>query len=515
MSLNRSSSTGDKTLDLEKDDGTSGVRDVHDGATIANVDGADAGISHSENRRILRKIDLHIMPLMCAVYLIQFLDKTSLSYSAIMGIREDNKLSLSDYSWLSSIFYIGYLVGQWPTNWLLQRLPLAKYTAANIIIWGVVLACTAVTHDFKGLMVVRFFLGLFESCISPSFALVTSMWYLKKEQGSRTGIWFAQNAVANALGSFLAYGLAKHDAAGDFSIPGWKVLFILLGGLTVVLGLAVLFFLPDTVRSARFLSVEDRVLAVRRIKSNQTGVGSRSHKWYQVKEALLDPLTWLYCLYALAVNIFNGAVTSFFSILIKALGFNGLDSLLLSAPGGAVLFVGVISLMALGDRIQKRLLCGIVGLFVGLLGVLLIWLLPTSIQVGRLIGYYLSLIATVGFIVILSLISSNVSGSSKKTTVSALFFISYAVGNLIGPQTFRAQDAPRYGPALATFTGVLALGIVDLALIWVLNARENRRRDALALEAEGEGDAQGRKRGEDADELDLTDRENLAFRYVC
>ena len=50
---------------------------------------------------------------------------------------------------------IGYLVGQWPTNWLLQRLPLAKYTAANIIVWGVVLACTAVTTDFKGLMVVR------------------------------------------------------------------------------------------------------------------------------------------------------------------------------------------------------------------------------------------------------------------------------------------------------------------------------------------------------------------------
>ena len=219
------------------------------------------------------------------------------------------------------------------------------------------------------------------------------MWYLKKEQGSRTGIWFAQNAVANALGSFLAYGLAKHDAAGDFTIPGWKVLFVLLGGLTVVLGLAVLFFLPDSVRSARFLSDDDRLLAVRRVKSNQTGVGSKKHQWYQVKEALLDPLTWLYCLYALAVNIFNGAVTSFFSILIKALGFNGLDSLLLSAPGGAVLFIGVISLMALGDRFKKRLLSGIVGLCIGLLGVLLIWLLPTSVQVGRLIGYYLCVLA--------------------------------------------------------------------------------------------------------------------------
>lgn len=126
MSLNRSSSAGDKTVDLEKDHGSAAVRDAQ-----ASFDGTSTGVSHTDDKKILRKIgasllavllvvvlearagtdgllspraDLHIMPLMCAVYLIQFLDKTSLSYAAIMGIREDNKLSLSQYSWLSSIF---------------------------------------------------------------------------------------------------------------------------------------------------------------------------------------------------------------------------------------------------------------------------------------------------------------------------------------------------------------------------------------------------------------------------
>ncbi|TNY23534.1 permease of the major facilitator superfamily [Rhodotorula diobovata] len=505
MVLQRSTSGGDK-VDLEKSSATANVQDA---ATVSRVD-PPGSVSDSDNKRILRKIDCNIMPLLCFVYLIQFLDKTSLSYASIMGLREDNDLSLSEYSWLSSIFYLAYLVGEWPTNWALQRLPLAKYTSANVILWGVVLACTAVTTDFKGLMVVRFFLGLLEACVSPAFTLVTSQWYKKNEQGTRIGIWFAQNAMGNMLGAFLAWGLAKHDRAGEFSIAGWKVLFICLGGLTVVLGIVLLVFLPDSPRTARFLSEPDRALAVERIKGNQTGIGNKTHKWPQVKEALLDPLTWLYCLYSVALSIFNGGVTSFFSIIIASLGYGPLDSLLYGAPGGAVLLVSVITLMHLGDRLRKRLLCGILSLCISLLGVLLIWLLPTEIKVGRLIGYYLSLVATVGFIVVLSLLSSNVSGSSKKTTVSALFFIFYAVGNLIGPQTFRAQDAPRYGPALATFAAVIGFGMADLALIWWLNARENRRRDEAARDKGYE-----QQQEVNADELDLTDRENPAFRYVC
>ncbi|BGO91878.1 hypothetical protein NBRC10512v2_004144 [Rhodotorula toruloides] len=509
----------EKDQDGQKDVIITSVQGV-DAAALATAAVAGQAIDPAKARRLVRKIDLNILPLMCLVYLIQFLDKTSLSYASIMGIRKDNHLTLGQYSWLSSIFNLAFLVGEWPTNYALQRLPLAKWTSINVILWGAVLACTAATKDFSGLMAVRFFLGLLESCVTPAFSLITSQWYKKHEQGTRTGIWFSMNALAQIFGAVLAWGFAKHDMAGDFGIPGWKVLFLFLGGITMALGVLLLIFLPDSPLNARFLSKEERVLAVERIRSNNSGIGNKKYKWYQVREALLDPLTWLYCLYAGAINTLNGGITSFFSILISSLGFNVLDSLLYGAPGGAVVVIAVLFFLWLGDRIKMRCLCGMIPLTIGLVGVLLIWLLPFHYKVGRLIGYYISGIASVGFIVVLSLIGSNIAGSTKKSTVLALFMIFYSVGNLCGPQTWRAKDAPRYAPALATAAAVISFGILDLGLIWFLNARENRRRDRIMS-------APDYVKQENIEFLDKTDRrvahqrspqsspENVAFRYVC
>lgn len=118
------------------------------------------------------------------------------------------------------------------------------------------------------------------------------------------------NALAQIFGAVLAWGFAKHDMAGDFAIAGWKVLFLFLGGITMALGVVLFFFLPDSPLNARFLTQEERVLAIERIRSNNSGIGNKKFKWYQVREALLDPLTWLYCLYAAAINTLNGGITS-------------------------------------------------------------------------------------------------------------------------------------------------------------------------------------------------------------
>jgi MFS transporter, ACS family, allantoate permease len=155
-------------------------------------------------------------------------------------------------------------------------------------------------------MAVRFFLGLFEAAVTPGFALFTSQWYTKKEQGTRIGIWTSFNGVAGICGGLLAYGIARGFENKKEGIVAWKVLFLVTGLVTIVIGVIFLWIIPDNQLNARWLSRKDRLLAIERIRINQQGIGNKTFKIYQLKEALLDPLTWAFVFYALMATIPNG-----------------------------------------------------------------------------------------------------------------------------------------------------------------------------------------------------------------
>lgn len=101
--------------------------------------------------------------------------KLSRSFVAMGIIARDgpfNVLTTWPFRWLGTILYMGVLVGEYPTNFLLQKLPVAKYLATNVFCWGVVIACSAAAKNFASLMVVRFLLGVFESCVQPAFIIM-------------------------------------------------------------------------------------------------------------------------------------------------------------------------------------------------------------------------------------------------------------------------------------------------------------------------------------------------------
>jgi ACS family allantoate permease-like MFS transporter len=279
---------------------------------------------------------------------------------------------------------------------------------------------------------VRFFLGVFEAVVTPGFALFTSQWYTKQEQASRTGVWFGFNGVAMIIGGVLAYGIATGTQGQAIAIEPWRILFLVTGCLTVVVGLAFLYYMPDNQWNARFLSPKDRVLSVQRIRQNQQGIGNKHFKAAQFKEALRDPMTWAFAFFACAGNIPNGGITNFFSQIIKNSGYTAAESLLYSAPGGAVQAISLMVSGYLSDRYQQRIYVSCIGLAIGLLGAILLAALPLSNSVGRLIAFFLTQASPTAFVALLSFISTNVAGSTKKTTVAAIYMIGYCVGNILG-----------------------------------------------------------------------------------
>lgn len=124
------------------------------------------GLDPETNRRLLRKTDLYLCPLMMLVYAIQYMDKTTNSSASIMGLREDLHMASNDYSWTGTAFYLGYMAFEFPAVYLLQRLPLIRTLSAFIILWGIVL-CLHATPNFPGFIALRTILGMLESAVTP------------------------------------------------------------------------------------------------------------------------------------------------------------------------------------------------------------------------------------------------------------------------------------------------------------------------------------------------------------
>jgi MFS family permease len=111
-------------------------------------------------KRVLRKIDLRVLLIMFITYNLNFMDKTILSSAAVFGLEDDNHLVGTQYSWVGSIFYFGYLAFEYPATLLIQKLPIGKYLASVCLLWGAIVACTAACTSFGGLATCRFLLGV-------------------------------------------------------------------------------------------------------------------------------------------------------------------------------------------------------------------------------------------------------------------------------------------------------------------------------------------------------------------
>jgi MFS family permease len=120
-------------------------------------------------------------------------------------------------------------------------------------------------------------------------------------------LWFVGNGVANVISGVLAYGVGKANS----SLAPWRLLFVVMGAITCAWGILLVFLLPDSPSQARFLTPEERTVAIHRVLKNRTGVMDEDvFKISQMWQALLDPQAWLLALYQLCVNIPNGGTTN-------------------------------------------------------------------------------------------------------------------------------------------------------------------------------------------------------------
>ncbi|KAH3669235.1 hypothetical protein OGAPHI_001356 [Ogataea philodendri] len=483
--------------------------------------GKVAELTPEKEKKLKWKLWLTILPLVFVVNATLFIDKNAISYSSLTGVFKDMKLTKEDYNNTQTFFYVGYLVGQFPSHYLFQKFPISKYLTAATASWTLLSFCTLASKSYGGLSALRFFLGFAESGITPCLEHTITMFFTIEEQAIVNPIFWISCLGVDVPTGFIAYGLQYTSRWRP-----WKWYWTFVGIISAIVSTVCFLIYPDNPASSKLFSVEERVHIIERVKkSSRSSIEQKVFKKYQFFETLKDPVSWLFSL-AIFFNMLENSTSYQSSIIYTSLGFNNFTTtLLMVIQKGFATVCAIAGSLLLWKFKKQSTLVAIVFTSISWLGALLAMCFPYSNKIGILAGVFLTNADGTAYIIIFSLCTTTAAGYTKKLTRTMMFMFAYSIANFISPQLWQPQYAPRYYVSWAI---MLALSYTScpvclLIIRFILIRRNKARLQALAEEEDDDSeygyidvtDENGElvRQKVDASMLDLTDFENKRFIY--
>jgi MFS family permease len=430
---------------------------------------------------IIRKMDLRILPVMSALYLMSFLDRTNIGNAKIAGLATDLKLRPALYNWSVTAFFFTYCIIEAPSNLLLKRFGAKVWLPFIMVCWAACCIGLGFVTDFNTLLITRLALGLAEGGLFPGVAFYLTTWYPRSLIAFRIAIFFSAATIAGGFGGLLAYGFQHMD--GLAGLAGWQWIFIMEGILTAIVAIGAYFLIPNNPQAAHWLKPEERqIMAWRIAHDGDLRVPMDDEfKWVYVVQALTDWKLYLNLVtyWGAAVPLYSVALT--LPSIVKGLGYTTIDSAQLhTVPVYIVGCVFVVLAAWVSDRWMRSPVV-IIMLSIAVLGWGLALGLPVKSNGARYASMFLACIGSYGaFVPQLVTLTSNVGGKTKRAVAIG---IQVGVGGLAGgipPWLFKASEASKgypYGFRSAMIFAIL--GIASTSVNWFLLTRANKAKDEM------------------------------------
>ncbi|KAI8994963.1 major facilitator superfamily domain-containing protein [Pilobolus umbonatus] len=437
--------------------------------------------SPHELARIIRKLDVRIIPFLGVLYLCSFLDRVNISNAKLAGITGDLHLSDSDYNIALSIFFVGYVLFEVPSNMMLKFIGPNKWIPIVMVSWGTVMALMAACHNAAGLLAARFFLGVTEAGLFPGIIFYLSLWYTRGEQSTRIALFFSFSTLAGAFGGVMAYGIMQMD--GYLGLHGWQWIFIIEAIPTLILSAVTYFVLPSFPEKAKFLTLDERKIIINRLKVDAGPSTETEFSWVEFRSVFTDYKVYIHSLIYICGTIPLYSMSLFLPSIIQGMGFTDLRAQIMSAPPYAIACVVTIAVAMHADRQGER---GFHVAFPAMIGAVGYIVLISVSHRGPVARYIATCVAVSGVFAhvppMLSWITSNIGGHTKRGVATAFIISVGNIGGIIAGQIYRSNDKPYYtrGNCIACAL-IVCVAIVALVFKYVL-LRENRRRDSLTEE---------------------------------
>jgi len=239
--------------------------------------------SIEDTAELIRKVAWRLMPLIMICYLFAFFDRINISFAKFQ-LQSDLGFSNTAYGLGASLFVVGYVIFEVPSNMLLFKVGARRWIARIMISWGLATAAMVFVHtewQFYGL---RFVIGAMEAGFAPGVLYYLTLWFPASFRGRITSLLFLASAFSGLFGAPLS-GLVLGNMDGVFGIRGWHWLFLLGGLPCIVLGLLVLKVLKDRVEDANWLTPQEKLY----LSSQIDGQAQQKHHSQSLGDAIRTP----------------------------------------------------------------------------------------------------------------------------------------------------------------------------------------------------------------------------------
>lgn len=226
----------------------------------------DTHLKSPEERQLLWKLDWAILTVGCLGFFMKYLDQGNLANAYVSGLQEDLHMYGNQYTYATSAYTVAYAVMQIPSTLIIQRVPPRLWLTAMEVGWGIWTFAQAGMHSTSELYAFRFLVGLFESSFFPSMLYLLGTWYTKTETAKRIALFHMTAPLGTAFGGYMQAAVYK-NLNGVHGLAGWRWLYIVCGSMTIPVGIATFFLLPDTPyrTQAFYLTQAEKELAIDRV----------------------------------------------------------------------------------------------------------------------------------------------------------------------------------------------------------------------------------------------------------
>ncbi|KAF9483280.1 MFS general substrate transporter [Pholiota conissans] len=464
-------------------------------------------LTEEQERKLWRKVDFRLMPILSLMYLLSFLDRvlmTELGNARLQGLQSQLHLTGNQYNIALTMYFVPYCLCECPANLVLKKFRPSRWLPGITLTYRGIRTLMGLVKNYPQLVGCRIALGIAEAGLFPGVVYYLTLWYPRHQLQLRIGLFFGAASLAGAFSGLLAFAISF--MSGTQGLLGWSWIFILEGIATVAVGLLAFLVLVDFPATAKFLTPEERAFIIHKKKYDNSSVGEEEHfSPRHFFAAITDWQIYMHILVYMSVIAPLYGITLF----LPSFGHTAAISQLLTVPPYVFATLLLYTFAISSDRLKMRSPFIILGLVLILIGF--------SINISKApsgVKYFGTFFVVGGsyasFPGVVAWLGNNLAGQYKRGIGMAIHIGIGNFGGAIAANIYRSKDSPRYLVGHGVELMFVGIGFIAVPAVVLSYIRINKKRDAIQREALEGGE---KKKYTDQELRELGDRAP-DFRYT-